>query len=105
MTTRHKWADVIHAYADGKKIQYRGLNAGDEADWLNTDNLLGIDSGMLEWRVAPSIFISVAEYKNGSLIPFTIDINVEDIGRKTSMIEQMPNFKRWVITWQPITEE
>ena len=51
MTTPHKWAEVIHAFAEGKEIQYRGIK-GDRV-WLDASSISQIDHNAVEWRIKP----------------------------------------------------
>lgn len=36
MSNRHKWADVIHAWAEGKEIEWKNL---EEDEWQDLSNL------------------------------------------------------------------
>lgn len=53
--TRHRNADVIIAFAEGRKIQARYIDpvAGPEGDWDDATDLAGIESNQLEWRIKP----------------------------------------------------
>jgi hypothetical protein len=52
MTTRHKWADVIIAYAEGKEIQCRVL----ETDpWHRAETIQGIDNNLIQFRIKPEV--------------------------------------------------
>lgn len=48
---RHKWADVIHAWAEGKEIQWRFINC----DWeeLPLNRTPEFNNTQSEWRVKP----------------------------------------------------
>lgn len=55
MTTPHKYAEVIKAWADGKEIQYR-VNSSLNSTWNDYTNKLSTpDFGGLstEWRIKP----------------------------------------------------
>lgn len=51
MSNKHKWADVIHAYAEGKEIQWRFINY----DWeeLTYNQNPEFNNIQIEWRVKP----------------------------------------------------
>lgn len=51
MSKTHKWANVIHAFADGKEIQYRSFLGNGE--WKDTESLNGVEMAQLEWRIKP----------------------------------------------------
>lgn len=52
MSNKHKWADVIHAYAEGKPIQWRFINYLDWED-LRHDRNPEFNNTQIEWRVKP----------------------------------------------------
>lgn len=50
MTQRHKWADVLIAYAEGRKVQVRHLG---DTEWVTTGNLASINHPNYEYRIKP----------------------------------------------------
>ena len=46
---RHRWADVIIAFAEGKDIQCRFVTW----EWCDVDNLNMINHNDMEWRIKP----------------------------------------------------
>lgn len=57
MTTPHKWADVIKAWADGKPIQWRAaLLPSDDDRWgdvTSSTKLPDFSAKHCEWRIKP----------------------------------------------------
>lgn len=54
MAQRHKWADVIIAFAEGKEIQFKNISLDSTyPDWTDTKCLYGINYEYLQWRVKP----------------------------------------------------
>lgn len=49
---RHKWHDVIVAFAEGKPIQFRNITQ--IGDWADTDVLSGLHYPWLEFRIKPT---------------------------------------------------
>ncbi len=63
---RHKHADVIIAYAEGKEIQHRRIDALD-GEWTTPLGLHNLNSGVYDWRVKPEkkkFWLNI--YSNGS---------------------------------------
>ena len=50
MTTPHKWADVIKAWADGKEVQYAYIVA--QSEWI-TAIQPNFHSETIVWRIKP----------------------------------------------------
>lgn len=66
MSKKHRWADVIHAFAEGKEIQWRFVNY----DW---ENLSGdnpqFNNTQIEWRVKPHKYQDVIDaYLRGETV-------------------------------------
>jgi hypothetical protein len=53
MTTPHKYADVIKAFADGKPIEFRYRRGEEVVRWRPSADLNGINLSTLEWRIKP----------------------------------------------------
>lgn len=73
MTTRHKWADVIIAYAEGKEIQCATIGYN---DWVSVGDSNTCDSGYfpsfgasnLQWRIKPEVKTGwLVMYKSGTI--------------------------------------
>lgn len=72
MSNKHKWADVIHAYAEGKPIQWRFVFS----DWeeLPPDKNPQFNNCSIEWRVKPHKYQDVIDaYLNGEPIQYYAD--------------------------------
>ena len=90
MNVRHKWADVIMAFANGKSVQFR--NPGVSGPWRDS-NLDGINNPGLEWRIKPSIKkFRVALYVSGHLYATDSDAHAAEW-------EIAPGFDRWLTDW------
>ena len=50
--TRHKWADFIHLWAEGAKIEYNNIENPDDYGWLD-DNEPCWHSENLKFRIKP----------------------------------------------------
>lgn len=89
---KHKWYDVIVAYANGKPIQFKYKNSN---TWYDTNNLI-LDSTMddLEFRIKPelvcyldSAYISNSITYNHTSYPIidcsiTFNVKMNEIGTK-----------------------
>lgn len=59
MNTPHKYAEVIHAWADGKEIQFRNsYRYSEETKWTEWNTFMSGNSPMwnhpsIEWRIRP----------------------------------------------------
>lgn len=91
---RHKHADVIIAFAEGKQIQWRRGGM----DWTDTNTINGLELSDLSWRIKPaSPQYRVALMKNdgsGNPYPFIIHKKSAEKG-----IEEHYNFSRWLTDW------
>lgn len=67
MSNKHKWVDVIHAYAEGKPIQWRFINY----DWeeLPYNQNPEFNNTQIEWRVKPHKYQDVIDaYLSGETV-------------------------------------
>jgi len=73
------WADVIHAWADGKEIQYRETTNRNRSDWLDFgyERLIpAFFSLTTEWRIKPKTITS--RYRMALIGTKVTAINVTD---------------------------
>ena len=61
---KHKWAEVIKAWADGYEIQYRVEGTKDWEGWGDFEELTSMESISNEWRIKPK---EVVMYKWAAL--------------------------------------
>jgi hypothetical protein len=55
--TKHKWADVIHAWADGAEVEFRMINAntGQFEPWKRVrEEFFWLEGPGFEYRIAPA---------------------------------------------------
>lgn len=85
--TRHKNADVIIAFAEGKQIQSR--HKEHPFKWRDMDGLHGIDNDCFEWRIKPEkqkLWINI--YPSGGVQTYTSKENADKYcGRRIACIE------------------
>ncbi len=90
----HKWAEVIHAFADGRAVQLRYSEAG---VWHDAHTLHGIDDPAFEWRIKSepaTLRYRVALFKDG---------RAYYIGTSnTPLFERSTNFVKWVSDWTTV---
>ncbi len=91
----HKWAEVIHAFADGRAVQVRYCEPG---GWHNAHTLHGIDDPAFEWRIKSepaTLRYRVALFKNGAdyYIGMASDPTLQH------PIEGSPHFVEWRTEW------
>ena len=71
MSNRHKWADVIHAFADGKEIQWRWIVGCIDRPWFDFCQVsyAQFDNSAIEWRVKPHKYQDVIDaYVRGETV-------------------------------------
>jgi len=103
MTTPHKWADVIKAWADGKSIQVRIVGG----EWLNyfRQGIMSpaFNNPATEWRVKPNTiryrcYVAVEETDL-----FYVDTYNQSLECDIKVFEKSDNFVRWIDTeWQEV---
>ena len=87
---KHKWAEVIKAWADGDEIQYRVEGTDDWEDWNDFEELPLFESISNEWRIKGK---EVVMYKWAYISQFGVNIEStyfsvdEDQFRKQSGIK------------------
>jgi hypothetical protein len=100
MTTPHKWASVIRAWADGKAIQF---TLRESNTWFTESTCISPDfnNPHMEWRVKPT----PVQYKAFLWQPKIGDFSVSVVcteSQETSM-NSHPQFIRWIDTeWQTV---
>lgn len=76
---KHKWADVIHAYAEGEEVEYKFI--GDiDSRWIIATNP-SFDSPLVEWRIKPKYIIEkwrMALTKYGVIAVDVTNSSIED---------------------------
>ena len=73
MSNRHKWADVIHAFADGKEIEWRWIVGCVDRPWFDCSNLDGppFDNIGVEFRIKPHKYQDVIDaYLRGETVQY-----------------------------------
>jgi hypothetical protein len=98
MSTPHKWASVIHAWADGKVVQLR-LD-GEWVDCTYYDSGNGFNAEHVKWRIKPEVVryrVALFKTDSGSFYILTIDTTFNDTG-----VEQKSAFVRWLGDWQEV---
>ena len=90
---KHKWADVIHAYADGHEVQYRVKNT---TLWLPTSAPCFDDncSYNLEWRVKPNITIET--YRMALTTNGVIAVNLDNASIDNPAEYDVMGFIKWI---------
>jgi hypothetical protein len=59
---RHKWSDVIHAFAEGKEIQWRWvMDCGSDGTWYDTNPEFNNES--VEFRIKPEKKPDIISYR------------------------------------------
>jgi len=99
MSTPHKWASVIHAWADGKAIQYRFIDSANV--WhdysSNGGGSLTFGHGHIEWRIKPAVVrYRVALYR---VLESNMTGTVAD-EEGARYAERLSSFIRWLTDWQ-----
>lgn len=95
---KHKYYDVIVAWAEGKTIQLRPIL---DEGWANFNSTItpDFDSVFMEWRIKPEIEIrkyrvALFRHPQGSL--FTVTDDNENNERKR---EDQNGFVKWLTDW------
>jgi len=75
MSNRHKWADVIHAFAEGKEIQWRfiSLKSGEISIWEDIPKIQDpqFNNPCIEWRIKPHKYQDVIDaYVRGETVQY-----------------------------------
>lgn len=89
---KHKWADVIHAYADGYEVQYRVKNTG---QWNTADAPFFDDNTLdLEWRVKPNIVTQ--RFRMALTTMGVIAVNIDNSSLDNPVEYDVIGFIQWV---------
>lgn len=84
MTTPHKHADLIIAWAKGAEIEYYNW----KGEWVTSTDPKWIH--YVEYRIKPEKkWMRVAEYKAGGLVVYASEVGEQ-------VAETSPSFKRWI---------
>lgn len=75
MSNKHKWADVIHAFAEGKEIQWRfiSLKSGEISIWEDIPKIQDpqFNNPCIEWRIKPHKYQDVIDaYVRGETVQY-----------------------------------
>ena len=94
MGQRHKHADVIIAWAEGKDLQVRGSSAEKWSDLsLATPNFYDY----WEYRIKPPAKkYRVALFRRHNYDPLVVACNSSEVAEN---YESTPNFVRWLTDW------
>jgi hypothetical protein len=99
MSAPHRWAPIIHAWANGKAVQFKDTSSR----WLDANGLHGCAPSFvpeLEWRIKPEVVrYRVALFKTGSNFFYTL---TTDEAFNDKKLEQRPSFVRWLGDWQEV---
>lgn len=86
MTTPHKHADVLHAIAEGKEVQYKHRISH---AWVTPEHVNPISNPEVEWRVKPEpkpdvvMYARVHEPRKGNIAAYITNafVNAEAVGQ------------------------
>ena len=96
MNKPHKWAEVIKAWADGKKIEFRLTSS---LEWMPYEGgalTPAFSDVALEWRVRPpKPMYRVALLRDGD----RDHTATADNDRQEAALEQSLHFVRWLTDW------
>jgi len=99
---KHKHADVIHAWADGKAIQYSSIRLDDWQDY----NLIDLDSNWInnpeiKWRIKPkTLRYRVALMKGGAGNYWAKLVHTEDeVMIDVAYNTYYTNYVKWLTDW------
>lgn len=87
---KHKWEDVINAYADGYEVQYRVRNTG---QW-NTLDAPCFDDNTLEWRVKPNIVVKW--FRMALTTMGVIAVNIDNSSLDNPAEYDVMGFIKWI---------
>lgn len=101
MNTPHKWQKEIHAFADGKVIQYRVLPRG---GWVDSGYRPDFSDPVLEFRIKPELKtityrIALVRRPDGICIPIMAVVKTEDqprVGWSVEMMQRNLGFIKWI---------
>ncbi len=101
---RHKYYDVIVAWAEGKEIQYRHKHHYKSGKWIivkpeNFSNSPNFSNDDVEWRIKPEI--KTLKYRVALVHQFK-DKNIKELEfyiPEDMVQEPDSNFIRWVTDW------
>ena len=105
MTTPHKWADVIKAWADGKPIQFTNRFTKGWVDWTEGRPNMQPQFNQDLWRVKPNTikyrrYVAVEE---GSIFSVQSYMQLNNEDKPQAYFEQCEDFVRWIDTeWQEV---
>lgn len=86
MTTPHKHADLIIAWAKGAEIQYNYANA----EWYDFPNNVPNWDINVQYRIKPEKkWVRIAEYPSSGLVVYSSEVSEK-------YAEGSPSFKRWI---------
>lgn len=91
-SVKKQWVDVIHAWADGKAIQYSGIVKGDWPGWFDfepNDQVPAFFSPLTKWRIKPETITK--RYRMALIGNEVIAIDVTDGATPVP-----DNFNSWV---------
>lgn len=95
MSTPHKWAEVIKAWADGKAIEFRA-HGGEWRLFYLSHRTPGFSNDGLEWRVRPPkpMYRVALMRESGRHRTATADNDGEAVTLEHSLL-----FMRWLTDW------
>ncbi len=94
----HKWAEVIHAFADGRAVQVRYFGC---EGWADTPTLEGVNALSFEWRIKPepaTLRYRVGLFKDGR----AYYIGTANTPTSQDLFERSTNFVEWLSDWATV---
>jgi len=103
---KHKYYDVIVAWAKGKKIQYRGTYDSfyDDSDWTDFEGSL-LDENKIEWRIKPAVVIRRYRIALMSDKYSNAYFKLQNENDENLNLENFPAFVKWITDWVDYTIE
>jgi hypothetical protein len=85
MGQRHKYADLIHAWAEGAEIEHNAIDNPDDSGWQPASNPAW-DSELLKFRAKPNWWENIPEH----------GVLVKDVFDNIVRITATNNPRRWI---------
>lgn len=93
--SKHRWYDVIVAWASGEKIQYNFENTGWRDYSLGLDRIPGFSDRDTEWRIKPKTITKkyrLALFSDGEVVAYDVTNSCLDDPIEYKLV----GFIRWV---------
>ena len=97
-TKPHKWAAVIHAWADGRAVQWR--TGVEWYGYTTTGSGEGFNAKHVEWRIKPEVVrYRVALFRTDDNFFYTLTTSETFYDKG---VEGRKSFVRWLGDWQEV---